>query len=205
MKLQKPFRFFFGALVFILLSISGILAKDLARYVARGPTTSPKQTEKIWISYDVDEFRFDAPFELIRDNSMESSLSAEARALVDIIEPYKMKNPQRGLDVRITFTTYKTGINLSTEGAVKEGIRAIAIALGEQNPQVSTRQIDNKEYDGFLGSYGTKNSKTTIHINALALRLQQKILVAQIIWDKSAFTAEEASRLLSSFHIRRVK
>ena len=184
------FRIFCGALI-----TAAALTPPL---FAQAPPAAPAGT---WGQHELGDIQFEAPFELKDFGDVAASLPPEVREKIESMHS-SMGGGEGSFVVFVTSSTYKAGIALNLDGAVKGMINGAANKMGDANPQFTSTPVKISGLDARKGSYQRSlPDGRNIRIEFLAVGR------GQTLWQVQALTMNEKlipdmARVLASVAIK---
>lgn len=113
-------------------------------------------------------------------------------------------NP-RATVYRIAYTP-KTQVSLdgAMNGAMNAGMRLVAAAAGDANPQFSSTVTSIDGHPARRASYSGRARGTSVHLDAAFVQSGQKIWEVQVIYTGDS-SASDSKRILDSIQINPVR
>jgi len=161
----------------------------------------PAAAAGTWAQREIGAVQFEAPFELKDFGDVAASLPPEVKEKIDSMRS-SMGGSETSFVVFVTSSTYKAGVALNLDGAVKGMINGAAAKMGDTNPQFTSSPAKISELEARKGSYNkTLADGRTIRILFLV------VARGQTLWQVQALTMDDKllpdmTRLVSSVAIK---
>lgn len=187
----------FSSIVCSLQILCGAL---LAATVLTPPLHAQAPAEK-WAKRDVSGLQFESPFELKESVDLTPQLPEAVKEKIASMSS-TMGGAEDTFIVFVTSPTYKAGVPVDLDGAVKGAINGIAAKIGDTSPQFTTNAVKVSGLEARKGAY--KKSLPDGH----TIQLEYVVIVrGQTLWQVQALTmsdkfAPDLSRLINSVEVK---
>lgn len=161
----------------------------------------PAASAGTWAQREIGAVQFESPFELKDFGDIAANLPPEVREKIESMHS-SMGGGESSFVVFVTSSTYKAGLALNLDGAVKGMINGAASKIGDTNPQFTSNSVKVSGMDARKGSYQKSlPDGRNIRIEFLAVGR------GQTLWQVQALTMSEKAvpdmaRLLASVAIK---
>jgi hypothetical protein len=190
---------------FSIVRVLGISCYLLTAGVAFAPPlfaqAPPAASTGTWAQRELGEVQLESPFEFKDFGDVAASLPAEVREKIESMHS-SMGGSEGTFLVFVTNSTYKAGITLNLDGAVKGMIGGVTGKLGDTNPQYTSTAVKVSGLDARKGSYQKAlPDGRTVRIEFLAVGR------GQTLWQVQALTMSDKmgpdmARVLGSVAIK---
>lgn len=154
-----------------------------------------------WAKRELGDVTFEAPFELKDFGDVAANLPAEVKEKVESMHS-SMGGSEGSFVVFVTSSTYKAGVALNLDGAVKGMVNGAAGKMGDPNPQYTANAIKVSGLDARKGSYQKSlPDGRVVRIEFLAIDRGQTLWQVQALTMNDK-TAPDMARLLASVAIK---
>lgn len=166
--------------------------------LAQAPSAATAGT---WAQREIGEVHFECPFELKDFGDVAASLPPEVKEKIETMRS-SMGGSETGFVVFVTSSTYRAGVALNLDGAVKGMINGAAAKMGDPNPQFTSNPAKISELEARKGNYQKALA------DGRTIRIQFLVVArGQTLWQVQALTMDEKSlpdmtRLVSSVAIK---
>jgi hypothetical protein len=189
-SIMRVFRISFSLLIAGMVSAQPLFAQ--------APPAAPATT---WAPREIGEVQFESPFELKDFGDVAASLPPDVKEKIESMRS-SMGGSEGSFVVFVTSSTYKAGLALNLDGAVKGMINGAASKMGDANPQFTSNNVKVSGLEARKGSYQKSlPDGRTVRIEFLAIGR------GQTLWQVQALTmnekaAPDMARLLASVAIK---
>lgn len=168
--------------------------------LAAATLTTPVLAEEpvgTWEKREVNGMQLETPFALSKSIDLAGNLPPEAKEKIDAMTS-AMGGGEDNFIVSVVTSTYKTGVTVSLDGAVKGMVNGMAGKIGDTNPQFINNTIKVSGLDARKGTYQKSLPDGRL------LRLEFLMVArGQTIWSVQVFTlndktAGDMARVLGS-------
>lgn len=180
-------------------AVGAVVGKSaVERWLNRGETTS--RFKASWTKQTFTDITFEAPLVLGPGPDITEKLPEEVRGMLEYMELRDSGDSYKGFRISVCRFAYKTGVQVSLDGAVDGAMTQAAAAIGVVQPKfnVESGKVDGLEsrravYRGNIGG-------RPIQIDGLFVQRGQQFWQVQVIAVASG-AALDAKRILDSAHL----
>jgi hypothetical protein len=156
-----------------------------------------------WTTRTLGDLSLDAPFQFGPGPDMTNKLPKQIRdalAYYEVFDSGDSTNPRATVS-RIAYTP-ETQVSLdgAMNGAMNGGMRPVAAAAGDTNPQFSSTVTTIDGLPARRATYTGRARGTSVHLDAAFVQSGQKIWQVQVIYTGDS-SASDSKRILDSIHI----
>jgi len=156
--------------------------------------------ETDWKARTVEEVTLQAPFDFGPAVDLRDKLPDGIKGLVVQMALYNGAGNSDRLTLAISRTVYRADVTVNLDGAVTGALKSAMAALGEANPQYTTRELKVGDLPARAARSRTQRDGKTMNYEILVVGTGARMWQVQVFYDDAA-NAPAAARVLDSLRI----
>lgn len=153
-----------------------------------------------WARRTIKEVSVEAPFDFGAGPDVTGQIPPAAKAVIESMDTYQGSTRNQQFNVLVSRFSFKSGVPLNLDGAIKGAMTKGALAMGDSNPQFTTANTNLSGMEGRRASYHKMISGESVHMEGVVAGAGQRFWQVQVIYVGET-RAADAARVLDSIVI----